>query len=814
MQSAIEASVGSTPSVTVIPLILTSDKTHLSGSGKTKGWPVYMTIGNIAHTVRFSPKHQAARLVALLPTMTGNDFSVCANIAGLAKHESNEQYRKWNREMFHTILYKTLQPLEHAMNHGIRLPCGDGHERLCFPVLCEYIADMEEQWLLGNLIRDSCPKCLAPRLDLEHYRSLNVSASQLRSASPRRDTDATKARVDFQEGRITETELREGSYHENHVFSANYRWGGIMDAMCPDLLHQVSKCFKDYAMDKWVVKLIKLTHCGKNGVAEKDVLQELDSRFILIPGYKRLHRFKYGVFTQTHFWTVKEYKEIMKVIMGVISGICPTAGVDLAREWLHIHRLSHYPVHTDESADLLRDSIHTFWKVLKDPHGPFLTQPDGEPLVPRANYATTKTHVMAHYPDHIRKKGILIACSTDRTEPWHKPLKRFYLRSNKGADWEVQVLRAESRYCAFESYIDSFLREELLSNDDLDKPAVADHGKATPRECAPIMEDLEDLEDVEVEEQQLVVPAAGSTNNATTDAQSDPVPPPTTSLAFCKLKRKGWPMSASTTENILKLDGFAHQLELHFRRTLLPESSLPTRKRKHTRVNSHSSDASGISVTVYDSLTITYSTRTIYGAEISGSAAEEWKEPQESQRLQVGLKVSLRRDCVLVNCPEKQSRSRKENSMTSKRVARVLLLFKALPPDDQPDSDTEVRLAYVQWFQTVGDADAHNGMYQLKRTKSCSVIEVGRIAKVVHLIPKFGRKIGDAWEVHCSIQKRNAEIRCDMRNDSELNHRGNVAADSEAVETDSPVRFVDVFDYYEDFWLNNWIDLHTYNSIF
>jgi hypothetical protein len=54
-------------SVTIIPLILTSDKTHLSGSGKVKAWPVMMTIGNISNDVRFVPGKHCAQLIALLP---------------------------------------------------------------------------------------------------------------------------------------------------------------------------------------------------------------------------------------------------------------------------------------------------------------------------------------------------------------------------------------------------------------------------------------------------------------------------------------------------------------------------------------------------------------------------------------------------------------------------------------------------------------------------------------------------------------------------------------------------------------------------
>jgi len=58
---------GDVQSATIIPIILTSDKTHLSGSGKFKAWPVLMTIGNIPNEWRFVPGKHCAEPIAMLP---------------------------------------------------------------------------------------------------------------------------------------------------------------------------------------------------------------------------------------------------------------------------------------------------------------------------------------------------------------------------------------------------------------------------------------------------------------------------------------------------------------------------------------------------------------------------------------------------------------------------------------------------------------------------------------------------------------------------------------------------------------------------
>ena len=60
--------------VTLILIILTSDKTYLSGTSKVKAWLVMMIIGNISNDVRFVPGKHCAQLIALLPIISGCVF--------------------------------------------------------------------------------------------------------------------------------------------------------------------------------------------------------------------------------------------------------------------------------------------------------------------------------------------------------------------------------------------------------------------------------------------------------------------------------------------------------------------------------------------------------------------------------------------------------------------------------------------------------------------------------------------------------------------------------------------------------------------
>jgi hypothetical protein len=121
-------------------------------------------------------------------------------------------------------------------------------------------------------------------------------------------------------------------------------------------------------------------------------------------------------------------------------------------------------------------------------------------------------------------------------------------------------------------------------------------------------------------------------------------------------------------------------------------------------------------------------------------------------------------DTVLVRYQEIEG----GHQMASRRVARVLLFFSCMMGD-------QVRkLAYVQLFQVVLQ-DKPSGMYKVKKDAArFDVIEIETIERGVHLIPVSGGF------------------------DTKM-----------ANGTTAPA-----LDLYSDFWINNHIDLHMYNTVF
>ena len=99
---------------TIAPIILSSDKTHLSVfQGDKSAWPVYITIGNISKEVRRQPSAHATILLGYLPVAKLECYQ-----------DSTRSLAGYN--LFHFCMTKVLSALVDAGNNGIEITCGDG----------------------------------------------------------------------------------------------------------------------------------------------------------------------------------------------------------------------------------------------------------------------------------------------------------------------------------------------------------------------------------------------------------------------------------------------------------------------------------------------------------------------------------------------------------------------------------------------------------------------------------------------------------------------------------------------------------------
>ena len=141
---------------TLVPLILMSNRTHLSNfAGNKKQWPVYMTIGNVSSKIHQLPSAHSVVMVDVLPIPIKN--------SNIPQKRLETQWQT-NQEVLNEVLWRVLQPLTFKQNPKAEsgyynVLCADGNFRRCKPVLAAWLADCPEYSELHHLERHVCFWC-------------------------------------------------------------------------------------------------------------------------------------------------------------------------------------------------------------------------------------------------------------------------------------------------------------------------------------------------------------------------------------------------------------------------------------------------------------------------------------------------------------------------------------------------------------------------------------------------------------------------------------------------------------------------------
>jgi len=373
------------------------------------------------------------------------------------------KFKDWKRNMIHDILVKILSPMVKAMEEGVNMLCPDGKRRLCLPRIAQYIADYEEQRMLASILNSFCVKCTIPAFPrmknppapdedqstlrgVKHKRGAKSNMSKQPATSAQQVEIRRRAEEDCrmlcQSPDNNRKELKKRGCHPTFPFTEKFhvidRHLDIHRILAPDLLHQASKCFHDY-LYKWVVE-----YFGKDGCSK--AIGEIDARFSQLPPYPRLRAFPEGISNTTR-WTGNEYKQMLRVYLGLVKGLMPDSLVSVVKAYFHIHRLGHYVSHTDDTLRMLNSAVYEFTNLRNDPNGLLLSRG-----ILRPEWRCPRIHMFDHYTEWIQDMGALPFASTDRSEACHRPLKEMWRGSNKGPQWQEQVLRQDSWRHAWDSW--------------------------------------------------------------------------------------------------------------------------------------------------------------------------------------------------------------------------------------------------------------------------------------------------------------------------------------------------------------------------
>ncbi|THG94848.1 hypothetical protein EW026_g6702 [Hermanssonia centrifuga] len=136
VQKSIEES---TPGATIMPIIISSDKTQVTLFCNKAAYPVYITISNLPKDIRSKPSQRGQILLGYLPTTK-------------LEHISNKAARRRTlANLFHACMSAILLPLRRLGVEGMEMASGDGVVRRVHPIFAAYVGDYPEQVLVTGV---------------------------------------------------------------------------------------------------------------------------------------------------------------------------------------------------------------------------------------------------------------------------------------------------------------------------------------------------------------------------------------------------------------------------------------------------------------------------------------------------------------------------------------------------------------------------------------------------------------------------------------------------------------------------------------
>ncbi|KAG8722129.1 hypothetical protein FRC09_006757 [Ceratobasidium sp. 395] len=353
---------------TVIAIIISSDKTHLSEmSGNKQAWPVYISIGNISKDLRRKPSQQGMMLLGYVP------------VTGLTGEEG------W--QFYHDCVAAMLRPLREAGTNGVEMKCADGGVRLCFPILAAFIGDWQDQTLVACSLDNRCPVCPVPSAE----RGDGPNQYKVRSNEERH-----AARAAYDAGQ--RDALSDNGLRPTKPFWRKLPYVNISDSIAPDLLHQLHKGVFGAHINTWLTKLIKEPR--------------FDAWMMGMPRSSGLRHFTHGK-TCISRWTGEESKALAQVFMSVAAGCDEAKAIRAARHIVDFMYRAHLPLLSEDDLQELEKDLLGFHD-LKDIFVQSGAYPTKHGFIKMA-----KIHMLSHYVRAIRELGSPDNFNTEATERLH-----------------------------------------------------------------------------------------------------------------------------------------------------------------------------------------------------------------------------------------------------------------------------------------------------------------------------------------------------------------------------------------------------------
>ncbi|KAI1781898.1 hypothetical protein LXA43DRAFT_907374 [Ganoderma leucocontextum] len=414
------------PGATVIPVIISSDKTQLTVFGNKTAYPVYMTLGNLPKDIRSKPSRRSQILLAYLPTTR------------LQHIKSKAARRRTLANLFHVCMARITAPLISAGLEGIEIASGDGVVRCGHPILAVYVGDYPEQVLVTGCKMGECPKCPIARDELGDDTDMSRPFRDLGKV-----LDALAA-ADDDPRAFTKACREAGIKPLHHPFWESLPYTNIYYAITPDILHQLYQGVVKHLIG-WLQKA-----CGT---------EEIDVRCRRMPRNNSLRHFSKGISTMSRV-TGNEHRDICRVLPGLILGLPLPGGASPSRllratkALLDFLYFAQYPTHHTSSLKLLDKALRAFHankQVFVD-------------LGIRENFRLPKLHSLDHYRVAIEMFGTTDNYDTQYSERLHIDFTKEAYRASNFKDELPQMtqwLERREKILHHEKYVDWCLHSAI-----------------------------------------------------------------------------------------------------------------------------------------------------------------------------------------------------------------------------------------------------------------------------------------------------------------------------------------------------------------
>lgn len=384
---------------TVIPVIISSDKTQLTVFRDNMAYPVYLTIGNIPKNIRRKPTRMAQVLIGYIPT---------SKLEGMTNKTAR---RRAVANLFHGCMRDILHPIIVPGVSGVAMKSGDGVWRRCHPIFANFVGDYPEQSLVTCTYSGQCPKCHVTPDELGEYETF----------PPRlRQSALDTYLLSDEEVHVFHAACRHaGLKPVYHPFWESLPLADIFISITPDILHQLLQGMMKHLIG-WLVDIFGPT--------------EIDARCRAMPPNHKTMLFAKGITTLSHV-SGHEHKKVCSLLLGLIIDLPIPGGRDstrlvrAVRALLDFLYLAQYQCHTSETINHLQDALSVF----HDHKAIFVD------VGVRENFNIPKLHSLSHYVSSIYLFGTTDNYNTEQTERLHIDFTKEAYRATNRKDIYSQM---------------------------------------------------------------------------------------------------------------------------------------------------------------------------------------------------------------------------------------------------------------------------------------------------------------------------------------------------------------------------------------